>query len=292
MNKTYENEITVILTAYKRVDSLSRQLESIRKQTIKPKEVWLFQDKIPKDYNITIDQTLLEQFDKIYIADENVGVWGRFNFAREVRTEYVCIFDDDTIPGQQWLENCYSQMQKQEGIYGTIGVIFTNPSNYTKDGHFRIGWHRPNEETKEVDLVGHSWFLKTKWLEFMFELAPKYSTKYKYAAEDMCLSYGCLLNGIHTYVPPHPIENMRFWGSQPQTALSLGVTTVALSLGNNNVVMNAAAAELVNDGWEILLNRNPQYVQTGWKKEKRYRWKARRKNVVRKISKILKKRKD
>ncbi len=289
MNKTYEKEITVILTAFKRVDVLSRQLEAIRTQTIKPKEIWLFQDRIPKDYHIVIDQALLKRFDHICIAEENIGVWGRFRFAREAKTEYVCIFDDDTIPGRQWLENCYEQMQKQEGIYGTIGVIFTDPSHYTKDGHFRIGWHRPNAETMEVDLVGHSWFLKTQWLEFMLELAPKYSEKYKYAAEDMCLSYGCLLKGIHTYVPPHPVGNRNLWGSQPESALSLGATSVALSVGSNNVVMNDAATKLVEDGWEILLKRDPQYVRNGWKKEKQYRWKVRRKNIIRKISQIMKK---
>jgi len=266
--------ITVVLTAFKRVESLAEQLAAIKKQSIIPEEIWLFQDKVVGNYTITIDENLLAEFDNVYIAKENVGVWGRFDYARRAKTEYICIFDDDTIPGSRWLENCMTHMQEQEGVYGTIGVVFLDPEKYTKGGHYRIGWDRPNETTKEVDLVGHSWFLKREWLEYMFNDTAKYA-KYKYAAEDMSLSFACLKHNIHTYVPPHPPLELDFWGSQPDSAMTLGNASVALSKGKNNTVMNEAATELVNEGWNILIKRDAQYVKKGWKKEKRNRWKER-----------------
>lgn len=282
-----ESMVTVVLTAYKRIDTLDRQLEAIKNQSIKPAQIWLFQDCIPKDYNITINRDLLDKFDKMYIAKQNQGVWGRFNYARNVETEYVCIFDDDTIPGSQWLENCLNEMNKREGIYGTIGVIFTEPARYTHGGHYRIGWDRPNEDTKEVDLVGHSWFLKTAWLEYMFDLMPDYSKKYKYCGEDMSLSYACLEKGIQTYVPPHPVNNMEQWGSMPYTANSIGKSAAALSFGENKNTMNVAALEMVSNGWNILVKRRPDYVKNGLRQERRYLNKLRVRNFIRRLKRLI-----
>lgn len=264
------------------------QIRAIKTQSCKPKEIWLFQDAIPKDYVIIIKDSILSQFDRVYIAEENKGVWGRFDFARKVNTKYVCIFDDDTLPGKRWLENCIIQMSIKEAVYGTIGVIFTDPKNYTKGGHFRIGWHRPNNVAREVDLVGHSWFLKREWLEYMFTDTFKFSKKYKYAAEDMSLSYACQKHGISTLVPPHPIDNMEMWGSIPSNALKIGLSPVALSLGENNIVMNQAADDLVRDGWIILKDRDTEYVKARWKDEKRYRWFLRRRNLEKKFSRVIK----
>ena len=261
--------ITVILTAFKRIDVLRKQLEAIRSQTAPPNKIVLFQDKIIDDYSVVINDDLLNLFDDVYIADENMGVWGRFDYARRiVDTEYVCIFDDDTIPGRGWLENCCKQMQINEGIYGTIGIILYDQTNYPWSRYCRIGWDRPNEETKEVDFVGHSWFMKTKWLTYMFDGTEEYR-KYKYAAEDMTLSFSCLQHGISTYVPPHPKNNTDIWGSMPETAVRLGGSNVALSRTGNNVVMNKAVLHLIYDGWKPLYDRNKDYVKKSQKNEKK-----------------------
>ncbi len=277
-----EPSITVILTAYKRPETLALQLNSIRAQSVQPTEIWLFQDAVPNDYKVVLDGQLTDQFDNVFIAKENIGVWGRFDFARSAQSEYVCIFDDDTIPGKQWLENCMNEMEKREGIYGTIGVILTDPSKYTQGGHFRIGWARPNEQTQEVDFVGHSWFLKREWLEYMFSEMSRYRSRYKYAAEDMSLSFACQKHGINTYVPPHPDQNHELWGSNPKTALQFGVNNVALSSGGSALMRNAAE-ELVHDGWNILLYRSPDYVTQALRNKVVF---DRRKTWKRRISKI------
>ncbi|NBI72852.1 glycosyltransferase family 2 protein [Clostridiaceae bacterium] len=273
-------DITVVLTAYKRVDSLRKQLEAIEKQSLKPAEIWLFQDRVVKDYTITIDNGLLERFDHVQIERQNAGVWGRFQFARSARTAYVCIFDDDTIPGSRWLENCLTHMQKQRGIYGTIGIVSTSAETYVNNGHVRVGWARPNEVAREVDFVGHSWFLETQWLEYMFDGTKRYQA-FKYAAEDMTLSYACQKHGIHTYVPPHPSRDKEWWGSYPDTALQLGVSAEALSLSGNEERMERAFTALIGDGWSILLKRNPAYVAECRRDENRYRRKRKMETVKR-----------
>jgi hypothetical protein len=39
-------------------------------------------------------------------CNRNLGVWSRFAYALNAKTKYVCVFDDDTIPGNNWLKNC------------------------------------------------------------------------------------------------------------------------------------------------------------------------------------------
>jgi hypothetical protein len=39
-------------------------------------------------------------------------------------TEYVCIFDDDTIPGKRWFENYLSTIKQYNGLLGTVDVLF------------------------------------------------------------------------------------------------------------------------------------------------------------------------
>jgi GT2 family glycosyltransferase len=57
-------------------------------------------------------------------CNKNLGVWARFAYALNASTEYVCIFDDDTIPGNRWLENCLNTIQTHNGLLGTAGIRF------------------------------------------------------------------------------------------------------------------------------------------------------------------------
>ena len=49
-----------------------------------------------------------------------------FEIAKKAKNEFVCIIDDDTIPGSMWIENCFSEFNKKEGLYGTCGYIFNS----------------------------------------------------------------------------------------------------------------------------------------------------------------------
>jgi hypothetical protein len=81
--------ITVILNGYKRSSHFERQLNAIKSQTLRPKEIMLWQNK-GEDF----DTSLTEQTTHAN-CNKNLGVWARFAFALNARTEYVCIFDDD-----------------------------------------------------------------------------------------------------------------------------------------------------------------------------------------------------
>lgn len=289
-------DVDVVLTVYKKPESLRKQLNAIKEQSLRPQNIYLYQDGIDSYYRIELKPEILKEFKDVRIADSNGGVWKRFEYAREVvSSPYVCIFDDDAMPGRKWLENCCTQMQKNEGIYGTNGVLLTGDDKYPLIGSSsdkRIGWMNPNQETAMVDFVGHAWFLKTEWLAYMFENTSEIREKYKYAGEDMGLSCQCWLHGINTYVPPHPFACPEMWGALPRSAKRFGVTEVAVSAGSfNHQQMNNALKELRKRGWKTISERDRDYYEqliTRWKAEKEDRGRQ----VMQTINRLWEERKD
>ena len=252
-----EYNITVVLSAYKRIKNLEQQLKAIENQTIKPAEIILFQDKIEDGEEETISSSIQQRINKTEKSEKNVGCWGRFIFAKQASSELICIFDDDTIPGESWLENCFCEMQKKEGLYGTIGIIMKKPKTYPSKQMIRIGWDSSNKKTTQVDFVGHSWFFKKKWLDGFFE-STKDLQELKIAGEDMGFSAHLQKKGIKTFVPPHPLKNRNLWGSIPEIATKLGTENSAISSSESNLnKMTLAMNKILNNGFIPLIKSNP-----------------------------------
>ena len=248
--KTTNFDVSVVLTAYKKPDALSLQLEAVENQTLKPREIILYQDGIDGNYEVKFKPELLGRFSSTFISPSNKGVWERFKLAEQAASEYVCVFDDDTIPGKRWLENCHFNAQLQDGVYGAIGVIVENPQNYPRK-FWRIGWARPYRRTARVDFVGHSWFLKREYLSCMFDGTEKYQS-FKIAGEDMCISFKSLQHGIKTFVPQHPYSNTEMWGSLPEYALKYGTDHTAVSLSSAGTsAMTEAMKMFAAEGWSF-----------------------------------------
>lgn len=219
-------KITAILNCYRRPWALPMQYEAVKNQTIKPAEIMIWQNKgdtryplEPMDRNVFADNVSA-------VSNKNFGVWARFAYALNATTEYVCIFDDDTIPGLRWFENCIETMKTHEGLLGTVGVKFKD-LNYKE--YERHGWSDPNEETERVDIVGHSWFFKREWLGAFWREAP--IPIHEFSGEDVHFSYAIQKYlKLKTYVPPHPVHNKMIWGSMPDTGAQLGVDINAISV--------------------------------------------------------------
>ena len=254
---TVRKNVDVVLTLYKRPEVLLKQLNALQIQTIKPRNIYLYQDGIDSYYEIKLKQDIREQFTGIKISNINQGVWERFKYAKEiVKEEYVCLFDDDTIPGKKWIENCLKCMGEKEGIYGTNGILLNLNTNYPYGNDVRVGWNAPNWYVAEVDFVGHAWFLKTEWLSFMFD-GTESIRKYKHVGEDMCLSAKCLEHGIHTYVPEHLYTNTQLWGSIPKYGKAFGISSTAISsYSSNYIFMNNVLKVLRNEGWKCVAERD------------------------------------
>jgi hypothetical protein len=215
------SDITVILNMYRRPNNMNMQISAVKKQTVSPKQVWIW-----KNYHEDNKEVNLKDFevDRIFDNNHNWKFYGRFAAAMLAHTKYVAIFDDDTIPGSKWFENCLNTIEETNGILGSAGV--TLKSNIYIN-HDRCGWPAQNEQTTRVDLVGHAWFFKKEWLKYLWMEEPATWDN----GEDIHFSYLAQKYGdIQTYCPKHPKSDKMLHGSL--LGMQLGTDKVATS---NNV---------------------------------------------------------
>jgi glycosyltransferase involved in cell wall biosynthesis len=217
-----KGKVSVILNCYKRPDTLNQQIAALEAQSVAPHEILIWQNKGNLEDFQPIQPVLHNHASAV--SNFNWGVWSRFAYALNSTGDYICLFDDDTIPGENWLENCLVNHSRQRGVYGTIGVVFHDLDyrNYK-----RYGWAEPNEHAQEVDIVGHSWFFDREVLGKFWSEAPV--PQHELSGEDVHLSYSAQKLGLNTYVPPHPRDDLSLWGSQPNEAMQYGIDDVAIS---------------------------------------------------------------
>lgn len=218
-----QGDITVILNCYRRPYNLKMQIDAINSQTIKPKQIWLWIND--HEDNRDFDFSTIK-IDRIFKNNYNWKFYGRFAAALLCDTKFISVYDDDTIPGSKWHENCLNTMKESQGILGSAGVIL-NSSTYSD--HQRCGWPTQNDQTTEVDLVGHAWFFKREWLQHLWKEKPFTWDN----GEDIQFSYMAKVHaGIKTYCPPHPRNDKELHGSI--LGNELGIDNKATS--NNNIV--------------------------------------------------------
>ena len=248
INDANLDKVTVILNCYRRPEYLREQIQSLRSQTIAPTEIWLWVNHHEDNEKFDFSELNVE---RVFKNDHNWKYFGRFAAAMLAKTEYVAFFDDDTIPGKRWLENCLKSMKKQEGIYGGAGVVL-NSGAYT--GHTRYGWSSKNEEIVEVDLVGHAWFFKRAWLKYMWMEDPLTWDN----GEDIHFAYTAQKYGnISSFCPPHPADQLDFHSSLK--GYEYGVDARASSASRNHNVFyeerNEAVKYSIKNGWKPIRTR-------------------------------------
>lgn len=236
------SDISCILTTWRRTKNLGRQLQALSTQSLRPDHIVLWHNEASL---CPLSPEIAKQFNNVVSSRQNLGVWPRFLFGMELQTKYICMFDDDTIPGTGWLANCMTQMAKTPGLYGTVGVIY-------KDGRrnmTRTGWPAANQHTTEVDIVGHSWFYQRDWLRY-YALEPRrgYST----CGEDYHFSFVLQKHlKLGTYVPPHPPNAKQDWGSLHGQELGMDGAALCLKVGENDKKLKTHSA-YVAAGWRPL----------------------------------------
>lgn len=242
------NNITAILTGYNRPMTMNALADAVRGQSIPPDDVWVWYNKG------TEEQEEIEDVKAAY-CNANFGFFSRFAMALLAPTPYVALFDDDTIPGERWFENCLETMEKTPGILGTVGIYLNGP--YYR-GHERVGWPAPNEITATVDLIGHCWFMRKEDLKWMFMEEPFRTCN----GEDIHLAalawrYG----GVQCYVPPHPPRDKSMWGSLHGQKLGMDKAASSLqSIQQHIGQRDAIVKEEIDRGWKPLHRREGEYA--------------------------------
>ncbi|AYV82028.1 MAG: hypothetical protein Homavirus3_6 [Homavirus sp.] len=226
--------ISVILNTFNRLKYLNEQINAVSNQTIKPIEIYI--------WNNSPQQILISQQDRpnisttVFNASTNMGVWSRFFAGFNCRGKYIAVFDDDTIPGEQWFQNCLNCMKIQKGLYGTTGYKFGYGGYHE---NVRVGWLKGNQNIEEVDIIGHAWFFKKKWLKHFPNEIPdihyqiydqiKTDSNFNLCGEDIHLSYTLKRYGaIRSFVPPQTTSCPKMCGSI--MGFKYGTDEAALSL--------------------------------------------------------------
>jgi hypothetical protein len=220
---TQSSDVSVVLNVFRRSIHFPAQLKAIQEQSIRPREILVWEngeESIPENLRESVT---------VARASRNFGVWARFAYALNATSEFICVIDDDTIPGRDWLKNCLTTFAKTPGLLGTRGLTFESANNYSINRE--SGVYAANEQTAQVDIVGHSWFFRREWLAAYW---AEYSTKFDnpLAGEDIHFSYAIQKHfSLPTLVPPHRISNPDEWGSDPRFAREIGEELMAISKG-------------------------------------------------------------
>jgi hypothetical protein len=194
------NRIGVILNTYKR-RNIGLQLEALRGQTVKPADLLVWRNDAWTDEEFRA----LAGDVRFVRASENMGVWPRFLAGCLVKSDFVAVFDDDTVPGCRWLESCLTCYERQPGVYGTFGRVLS-AERYSGRS---FGWSRPSDKPSQVDVAGHAWFFPQWLCAKTISLCGDCLR----AGEDMALSFIAQQNGFNTFTCPHPAGEKEFWGS-------------------------------------------------------------------------------
>lgn len=225
-------KISVILTVWCRPQYLEEQVERILSQTVRPQEIILWYNAPPKKLGIFERKQLVsfknDKYVKKIICDYNFGIIPRFTLASCLESEYVCIFDDDTMPGERWFENCLDHVNSEQTLCGTIGLRYLSKTDLQTEKP-RMGWEGMNEKLEYVDLVGHSWFFRREWAKYFWDEDP---VSYTFG-EDIHFCAMLQRHGIRLACPPHPQNDKSLWGSvKPER----GVDKVAISCSSDKSV--------------------------------------------------------
>jgi hypothetical protein len=220
------NDITVVLTVYRRPEYLGKQVQALLAQSIKPKEIWVLvhEHESNKDYSFKFPGVT-----SVIKSSRNFKYHGRFALGLLAQTQYVALFDDDTIPGEDWFKNCLDHAVSPEGEMRVLGGVGLRLWANSYNPHDRYGWPSANEELTQVDLVGHAWFFDKNLLKLFWLNVPSLEN-----CEDLQLSVNAQLYSggkVKTYVPPHPASNPKLWSSLK--AKELGEDGKASSAGPN-----------------------------------------------------------
>ena len=220
-------KVSVVLNVYKRSAVFKEQLVAVKNQSIKPAEILVWENG-----NETVPSELREGL-VIARANHNFGVWARFAYALNAKGDFICVIDDDTIPGIRWIENCLETINETPGLLGARGVIFDNKNSYSMNHD--VGIYNPNENTTRVDIVGHSWFFKKEWL-YQFWSCGNEKFENGLAGEDIHFAYVMQkVLGLPTLVPRHPIQEKSLWGADPKLSKTYGSGDESISISTKSL---------------------------------------------------------
>ncbi len=246
--RDFMKTVTVVLNGFKRQFTLPEQVASIKTQTYPIKKI-MYWNLSSEDSAYKPDYDLLRRESIEYAeTSHDYGVWGRFTFALNATTDFICIMDDDILPGRRYIENCVNSYQLQPGIYGAFGTCFRRDG-----GGIHYGWKETHNWTaRQVNYLYQTWFMPREALSaFWAEVISEARTKNRHIAEDIHISLMAKKYlGLRSYVVPHPENDRELWGNT--AGLKYGLDEHAVHLNPElRAAMEDYFSYAIHEGLEI-----------------------------------------
>lgn len=231
--------IGIVLNTYKRTNYLVEQVNAIKSQTAKF-------DRLIVNRNDSWDDSTFAQLEVDWVkSDKNQGVYRRFCIGLDLETDFLLFFDDDTIPGINYLKLLIEEYEKEPGLYSAAGFVL-NHKKYSD--RVVYGWpnqHITRNKTK-VDWPGHSWFMSKDVLLESYAIKRWQSNL---CGEDMRLALAAQRLGLNSFVTPYN-QDKTIWGSLKGTNGNDDKATFRLPNQKEN--MHKAMTFYRNLGWKFL----------------------------------------
>ncbi len=162
----------------------------------------------------------------IFRCNANLGGWPRFQQALNARTKYVCILDDDTLPGPEWLEAAVARIRiaeedpEMESIcVAAAGEIFREDNS---DSRYLIGPQSPRGEEIDVDIGRQGWVFNKDLLRPFILNPPPGDGRIGW---DFHLAVNLHMQDVLTVVLPYEQGNMAKWGMLEAPSLERSLTS-------------------------------------------------------------------
>lgn len=247
------NKYLAVIGLYQGTKWIDKIIKSLKNQTIPPDKIVIwnnnpyYTEQNSHSYDVINCSANIKDYEK-----PNLGVYARFSAGLLYNYDRVLVLDDDTIPGSKWIENCYNTISQvgDESIIGYRGIRLTPNALYDT-----IAFEKGTESITEVDLIGHSFFVKRKHIISLFEDSPVNN----FNGEDTHLSaVNWLKYRTRTYVPKQLLSEKETWGSSMQQ-LGMSPGRLSTSLGH---IEHFSQREKVNEYWIYERNWKPMYLRT------------------------------
>jgi hypothetical protein len=141
----------------------------------------------------------------------NLGPWTRFSLANESPSKYVCILDDDTLPGPKWIQSCIERLEQAEEdepdyCIAASGCVFTADDAFS---FYQVGSQNPSVDEAEVDIGTQGWFFRKDILQVFFGCGRQGDGRTGWG-----LHFAAALQqvGVLTIVLPYTPGDAQTWG--------------------------------------------------------------------------------
>lgn len=159
-----QGEVTVVLySSGSSAQLLSQQLQAIRRQTVQPAEIHVHVDGVHGH-----DEQSLMRMSAVCRTPQPMGRHFRLALAREAKTPYVLVLEEDVLPGPRWLERALEAIKAGDAedlpfgpaVVACSGVLQGAPDPAAAHP---VGPELPrNEEPIVVDYGRGGWLFATE----------------------------------------------------------------------------------------------------------------------------------